>query len=92
MAVNHYSADSAPRSRPSLHPRSPYSGNEIPVEIIGFPASIRELAASASPVYVLTDAIIYTGHSGCHRRLAEHATLPTSPVLTGTFSSKTSLD
>jgi hypothetical protein len=93
MAVNHYSADSAPRSCPSLHPRSSNNGNEIPVEITGFPISIRKLTAPASFVYVLADdASIYIGHSGCHRRLTEHTALPTTTSLTGTFPSKTSLD
>ena len=94
MAVNHYSADSAPRSPPSLLPRSPDRGDEIiPVETTAFPISIRELTAPASSVYVLADnASIYVGHSGCHRRLAKHAALPTTPSLSGTSPSKTSLD
>ena len=94
MANAHYSADSASQSRLRLHPSSPKSGNQIPVEITGVPILARELTAPAViPVYMLADdASIYVGHTGCHRRLAEHTALPTTPSPTGTSPTKTTLD
>ena len=76
-----------------MHPSSPKRGDEIPVKITGVPILARELTAPAViPLYMLADdASIYVGHTGCHRRLAEH-TARTTPFLTGTSPSKTSLD
>jgi len=93
MAVNHYSADSAPRSRPSLHPRSSHQAG-IRVESTGFPLLISELKASVvMPVYMLADdASAYIRYGDCGRRLAERTAFPTAPSLTGTSPIKTSLD
>ena len=79
MAVNHYSADSAPRSCSSLHLRPPKAGYPIPLEITRSSISIVEVVAP-EPCVLAGDASAYVGHGGCYRRLTASPALHTKPA------------
>jgi hypothetical protein len=93
MAVNHYSADSAPRSRSSLRLCPPKAGHEIPLEIACSSISIMEVTVPASSVYVLADdPSAYVGNTVCHCRLAEHNALRANRSLARISPTPTSID
>lgn len=91
MAVNHYSADSAPRSLLSLNIRPAKADSAIPLEVTRFPflIPISKVPVPASSDCVIADNVsAYLGNADSPRRLAEH----TEPALTRTLPSQTSID